>query len=582
MEYKVLYRKYRPSSFDGLVGQEYTVRLLKNAIQEKKLSHAYIFTGPRGTGKTSTAKIFAKAINCLNPNDGNPCNECEMCKNFDSNPDIVEIDAASNNGVDDVREIINNIKLAPAMSNYKVYIIDEFHMLSISAFNALLLTLEEPPQNVVFILATTDIQSVPITVLSRCQRFDFRPITLNVMVSRLKEIAVLEKIDITDEAIREIAILAKGGLRDGLSLLDQVSANNSKVTLDDITTNFGIVSDQKVNKIFELLEANELNNFIKLIEEFKKDGVDADTLIEKIIDKAKHILIEIKLSTYNGNLLFDNLYDIIFDLNTIFTGQNVNLDIYEMLEIVFIKYFSNEKNLDLSTSKIEIKKDDKYFPGNKSNDGNNQNEGEFELKNIKYDNNNLVNNHISTNSQLNLQNENINSDLNRNYEKYNPGNNEISETNDKFAQKTKIRINNCFVNAKKTYLNLIKEKWNDFIIYESNANKKIMAFIMDTDIVAASDRYAILVNKIDSSNDLINENIDSLENDFKMFYGTIYNLVSISPKRWEYEKESFKNNLQNSVKYIIMEENNDMPETNGNSELEKMAEEIFGNKVEIK
>jgi hypothetical protein len=253
-----------------------------------------------------------------------------------------------------------------------------------------------------------------------------------------------------------------------------------------------------------------------------------------------------------------------------------------MLEIVFIKYFSNEKNLDLSTSKIEIKKDDKYFPGNKSNDGNNQNEGEFELKNIKYDNNNLVNNHISTNSQLNLQNENINSDLNRNYEKYNPGNNEISETNDKFAQKTKIRINNCFVNAKKTYLNLIKEKWNDFIIYESNANKKIMAFIMDTDIVAASDRYAILVNKIDSSNDLINENIDSLENDFKMFYGTIYNLVSISPKRWEYEKESFKNNLQNSVKYIIMEENNDMPETNGNSELEKMAEEIFGNKVEIK
>lgn len=582
MEYKVLYRKYRPSSFDGLVGQEYTVRLLKNAIQEKKLSHAYIFTGPRGTGKTSTAKIFAKAINCLNPNDGNPCNECEMCKNFDSNPDIVEIDAASNNGVDDVREIINNIKLAPAMSNYKVYIIDEFHMLSISAFNALLLTLEEPPQNVVFILATTDIQSVPITVLSRCQRFDFRPITLNVMVSRLKEIAVLEKIDITDEAIREIAILAKGGLRDGLSLLDQVSANNSKVTLDDITTNFGIVSDQKVNKIFELLEANELNNFIKLIEEFKKDGVDADTLIEKIIDKAKHILIEIKLSTYNGNLLFDNLYDIIFDLNTIFTGQNVNLDIYEMLEIVFIKYFSNEKNLDLSTSKIEIKKDDKYFPGNKSNDGNNQNEGEFELKNIKYDNNNLVNNHISTNSQLNLQNENINSDLNRNYEKYNPGNNEISETNDKFAQKTKIRINNCFVNAKKTYLNLIKEKWNDFIIYESNANKKIMAFIMDTVIVAASDRYAILVNKIDSSNDLINENIDSLENDFKMFYGTIYNLVSISPKRWEYEKESFKNNLQNSVKYIIMEENNDMPETNGNSELEKMAEEIFGNKVEIK
>ena len=178
MEYQVLYRKYRPHDFDSLVGQEYTKKLLKNSVINNKFAHAYIFTGPRGTGKTSSAKIFAKAINCLHSVDGNPCNKCKNCVNFDSSPDIIELDAASNNGVDDIREIINNVRLAPSSMKIKVYIIDEFHMLSTSAFNALLLTLEEPPKDVVFILATTDIQSVPITVLSRCQRFDFKPISL--------------------------------------------------------------------------------------------------------------------------------------------------------------------------------------------------------------------------------------------------------------------------------------------------------------------------------------------------------------------------------------------------------------------
>ena len=207
MEYQVLYRKYRPHDFDSLVGQEYTKKLLKNSVKSGKFAHAYIFTGPRGTGKTSSAKIFAKAINCLNPVDGNPCNKCENCLNFSSSPDIIELDAASNNGVDDIREIINNVRLAPNSMKIKVYIIDEFHMLSTSAFNALLLTLEEPPKDVVFILATTDIQSVPITVLSRCQRFDFKSISLNDIENRLKYVCEQENIDITEDAIKEIALM---------------------------------------------------------------------------------------------------------------------------------------------------------------------------------------------------------------------------------------------------------------------------------------------------------------------------------------------------------------------------------------
>ena len=195
MDYKVLYRKYRPKDFSNIIGQDYMVSILKNSINNHKISHAYIFSGPRGTGKTSTAKVFARAINCLNPTENGPCNECEVCTNIE-NTDIIEIDAASNNGVDEIRELINNIKLAPAYSKYKVYIIDEVHMLSASAFNALLLTLEEPPKNVVFILATTNIEAVPITILSRCQRFDFRKISKEAIVERLKVITGIEKIAI--------------------------------------------------------------------------------------------------------------------------------------------------------------------------------------------------------------------------------------------------------------------------------------------------------------------------------------------------------------------------------------------------
>ena len=254
MNYKVLYRKYRPTNFEEVVGQRNSIELLKDGVERKKISHAYIFSGPRGTGKTITAKIFAKAINCLCSEGAKPCNKCENCLNFAQSSDIYEIDAASNNGVDQIREIIDNIKLSPISSNYKVYIIDEVHMLSTSAFNALLLTLEEPPGHVVFILATTDIEDVPITVLSRCQRLDFKKISNKDIKETLSLIAKKEKIIIDEAAINEIAEFADGGLRDALSILDQLSKTTEKITQDIVLESIGLISTKSILELIESIE----------------------------------------------------------------------------------------------------------------------------------------------------------------------------------------------------------------------------------------------------------------------------------------------------------------------------------------
>ena len=549
MEYKVLYRKYRPQNFDSLVGQEYTKTLLKNAIKNEHISHAYIFTGPRGTGKTSSAKIFAKALNCLNPIDGNPCNECEMCKSFGANPDIIEIDAASNNGVDEIREIINNVRLAPSNSKYKVYIVDEFHMLSTSAFNALLLTLEEPPSNVVFILATTDIQSVPITVLSRCQRFDFKPIAVDDIVNRLNYVCNEENIDITDTALKEIAYMSNGGMRDALSILDQISSRNTKIDVDDVTSNFGSISNKKIKEFMDVFTTGDVQGTLELLKEFKNNGIDVRILIEKLIDRIKSILIDIKLDNYNGVLDFDMLYSMVFELNRVLQEIKSNIDPYNFLEIVVLKYFPGNKILNKEV-KVQLEEEK------------NDNALKIEQKTEKIAVKENISQEIKEKKELEI-------------------NNETSIVNEKKAHfNVDARINNTFVGAQKKYLLELKEKWDDFVIYESNANKLLLSYIVDTELVAASNNYAILVNKINNTNDLINENIESVEKDFKLFFGREYKLVSISPKEWEEARNKYIANLKNGYKYIMMDDSIIIEENT--SELEKLANEIFGNNYETK
>lgn len=554
MKYKVLYRKYRPQDFDSLVDQNYTKKLLKNSIINEKVSHAYIFTGPRGTGKTSSAKIFAKALNCLNPRDGNPCNECEMCKNFNANPDIIEIDAASNNGVDEVREIINNISLAPSISKYKVYIIDEFHMLSTSAFNALLLTLEEPPSNVVFILATTDIQSVPVTILSRCQRFDFKPISVQSIIDRLKYVSTNANISITDEALKEIAFMSNGGMRDALSILDQISSQNSNIDVDDVTKNFGSISEKRIADFCELFSQNKITESLSMLNEFKNNGVDVRILIEKLIECFKDIMINIKLDNYDGVLDFDNLYNFVFELNRVLQNIKTNVEPYNFLEIVILKYFPGNTlgKTNLNLDKIE----EKVIS---MNDSNLDQKAENISREIKIEDN------VKNNSEIFEQKNNVNTE---------------KEKVNKIHFNIDARINNTFVGAKKNILNELKNKWDDFVIYESNANKLLLSYIMDTEIVAASDSYAILVNKINSTNDLINENIESIEKDFRIFFGRSYKLSSISPSKWENTKNTYINNLKNGYQYTLIDDNIVIEENF--SELEKLATEIFGNNYEIK
>ena len=540
MEYQVLYRKYRPHDFDSLVGQEYTKKLLKNSVINNKFAHAYIFTGPRGTGKTSSAKIFAKAINCLHSVDGNPCNKCQNCVNFDSSPDIIELDAASNNGVDDIREIINNVRLAPSSMKIKVYIIDEFHMLSTSAFNALLLTLEEPPKDVVFILATTDIQSVPITVLSRCQRFDFKPISLQDIENRLKFVCTEEKLNVTDDAIKEIAMMSNGGLRDALSILDQVAGNGEEIDVQNVIANFGGISNKKINQLLNYYENNNVAELIDYINEIKNDGIDIKVLIDKIITRIKSILIDIKLDKYQGNLNFDNLYSLVFELNKLLTGERNGANYYDLLEIVFLKYLN-------------------YFPGNNFVDKNltKLSDSKKESVGIKPKEKKPV---ISTS----IAEKQIISQENMSQEK-----------NQSLDFDIDIRINNTFVNAKKEYLNNIKVKWNDFVIYESNVNKAMISYLADTTIVAVSDKYAILMNNLDITNNLINQNIKALEKDFNLFFNGNYYLVAISPKKWELERNKYINNIKNGYKYEIID--NDIIIKEDKSELEKIATEIFGN-----
>jgi DNA polymerase-3 subunit gamma/tau len=498
MNYKVLYRKYRPNNFDSIVGQDYIIKTIKNSIISGNISHAYIFSGPRGTGKTTTAKVFAKAINCSNPIDGSPCGECEFCKNFVENPDIIEIDAASNNGVDEIRNLIDNIKLTPSNGKYKVYIIDEVHMLTQSAFNALLLTLEEPPSHVVFILATTNIESVPITILSRCQRFDFKKINAEVITDFLRDVCDKEKIKYKDDALLEIAYLSDGGMRDALSILDQISKNKEKITLELVESQFKTVSKKNIDDLINAIEENNTGNVIQILKDFKDRAVDYKNLVRKIIDGLSNKAKNIKDKS-SSRLSFKDYKKLIIELSETLIKVNINIDSFIILEMILLDYMDNKE----IPKPVEIREEESIKPV---------------VVYTKKDNKDFV----------------------------------------------KIRINNCFVNAKKDYL-IHSKKEIQTVIESVDINGKVKSALTDSSIVVASDEYIVLSCNNKRQATSLNNIVKEIENEIKRVINREYKLVFISEDDWNKEKEEYVNNIKNKISYKYIKEEivDDNVEVNG-------------------
>jgi DNA polymerase-3 subunit gamma/tau len=355
MEYTALYRKYRPLTFSEMVGQDHITKTLKNQIISGRIGHAYLFNGGRGTGKTSAAKIFARAINCLNPQNGEPCNECEICKAMldGSLTDVVEMDAASNNSVEDIRAIRDEVNFLPTLAKFRVYIIDEVHMLSTGAFNALLKTLEEPPAHVKFVLATTEPQKLPATILSRCQRFDFKRLSDDDIVTRLKVVCEKSNIEITEEALKIIAVLAEGAARDALSILERCSQEqDGTIDADMVKSLVGIPQITFVNKIVKAILVYNAEEALQTLDEVLSQGKDLNNLLWEIIKYVKDVLVyktSKNLSLYNS----EEIAGIEELSKTVSKERLINL-IYELSEIENNIKWSSQKEIILQTGIIKL------------------------------------------------------------------------------------------------------------------------------------------------------------------------------------------------------------------------------------
>lgn len=587
--YHALYRKYRPKDFDSVVGQDSIIKTLKNSIIHKNFSHAYMFFGPRGTGKTSVSKIFARNINCLNPKNGIACEECDACKVSFSKDcvDIIEIDAASNNGVDEIRDLKNKISLVPSELRYKVYIIDEVHMLSIGAFNALLKTLEEPPEHAIFILATTDPQKVPETIVSRCQCFSFKRISDNAIVDRLRYVCNCENIDIDDNVLEKISILSDGGLRDSLGMLDKlVSYSDRKITIEDFNDINGVVSDEDISKFLDyILTGNivEILNFIKYVNDGGKNLIQ---IVTQLIVFSRNMVVDYYISKkdikYSVDLLqnFLNLInEKMFDIK-----KSGNTKIY--IEMFLLK-FVDDYILNTNSTMIKISND-------VNNHINKTNNGIVKPK-IKSDNNSnpIFDKTVGSNSDFNEKKlDNSNVSLNNNDNNYTDDKNDDDFASNDLVSECKItnideimkvRVNNTLAKADKNLLRL--EMKNFTLLNDYTFDQEIgylVCAILDAKLRVVSDDCLVLSYDYDSNARQNLNNLEKITDVYNKITNSNKNIAIITDEYWEKVKNEYILNIKNNVKYEVVEEPKPLfEELKNNDIITSSAVELFGDIVEV-
>ena len=557
MSYLALYRKYRPVDFNSVYGQEEVVTVLKNAIISGKISHAYLFCGPRGTGKTTIAKIIARLVNCDNLIDGNPCGKCYNCLNYLNSNDIVEIDAASNNGVDEIRELRDKINLVPSNAKYKVYIIDEVHMLTTQAFNALLKTLEEPPSHVIFILATTEPHKIPLTIASRCQKFRFSKIDDEKIVARLSEICKLENISIDNDSLFEIARLSDGGMRDAINFLDQLVAYSSDdIKIDDVYKVNGSVSYAELFNLLTYIINNDKVKIIEFIDDLNASGKDINKFLEELLIFLKDVILY-KNANILSNIATKNEYvKLIADMYE-------NTDLYKLIESLNV--VQNNIKISSHSSIIFMTSILKYSDLNFS------------------DNVELNNNGISDYSNMDLKSNVQDEDSNLVGEAIK---NEI-KNNDKLSlHDEEIRINNALALASKQELSYFKSKWNGIDDFLDDSDFSVVSGLLkDCNIVVGSREYIILESNTLSIVDRINSNLEIVEKLFEKLFNYKVYVVAIDSNKWIDIKNKYISDLKNGIKYYVTDINtnvNNNDDMNNSSSIDDLIDLVGENVIEYK
>ncbi len=513
MKYLALYRKYRPKTFNDVSGQKVIIQTLKNVIKNNKLTHSYLFIGPRGTGKTSVAKIFAKTINCENQIDGCSCEKCSSCisNNNNENIDIIEMDAASNNGVDEIREIKNHITLLPTDSKYKIYIIDEVHMLTTGAFNALLKTLEEPPEHVIFILATTEPHKIPLTIKSRCQSFEFKSIPKQNMIDRLKYICEQENIKIDDESLELIAKNSNGGMRDAISLLDQVNAySDGNIKSEDIILLNGRISESEIEKLLDFIVDENYEDCFKFIDEIENSGKEFSYICEDVSSFLRKKMLDEQIDNKKYKISKNNIIEIIMILNDCINQMKNTRDKRIYFDLTIMKIFDvlNKKQTNVQISKTydsdENKKVKEYSKPKK-------------IEEVKEEKQNFI------------------------IEDYN--------------ELMNIRLNNILSMANKESLITYKKIFEDLSFNVTNLDDlKIVNILNDCKLKAACKNGIVITADNNNILDELYNNLDVIENMLYKLSGVKLFACFLLNTQWDIQREIYVKKIKNKEQIQLIDE----------------------------